>query len=125
MKEAHPDFETADKALAYAIEGYCRAISDLASMDGFSSFYVIEETERTLRAVGLSYFLPSGHLPIELRFKATESEVTFVARVGRNDEKWSDMTEKKQWSSVYLFATEHHAPNWNWAQPIAGSLRSK
>lgn len=93
-----------------------------AALDGFTYLNVVEETPESLRAVGISYILPSGKLPIDAEFRLTSGAVEYRILVGSDDEAWGALTESKRWKAVYLYATEGAEPEWNWDLPVEGSL---
>lgn len=100
-----------------------RALPNLeAAVDGFTYLNVVEETPTALRAVGISYVLPSSKVPIDAEFRLASGAIEYRILVGFDGETWDALTESKRWKAVYLFATEGAEPEWNWDQPVEGSL---
>ena len=116
-------FSTEIDALAYAIEGHFRGESHFGAVDGFEQFFVVEETQATLRIFGMAYFLPSSLLPFEVLFQVENGGISYRAFCGSEDEMWGNLSKKKRWAAVYLYATEGYEPQWNWDQPLEGLLR--
>lgn len=111
--------------LAIAIDGHLRCLPNLPAMDGFKSFHVLEETLTSLRVVGLAYLLPRGVLPLEADFRSREDGIFFRILVGEEDLFWKNLTEKKRWAEVHLYATEKRKPQWHWQPPVEGLLSSQ
>lgn len=122
ITERFPDFETDLTALAYAVEGQLRGTPDMASIDGFKMFHVLEETETTLRVIGMAYFLPSSLIPLDASFRLTSNSVSYRVKLGAEDHKWKSLTQKKRRSAIYLYATENSVPRWNWQPTLIGVL---
>lgn len=84
---------------------------------------MVEETATALRAVGLSYVLPSSILPIDAQFRFSDGSVEYRVLVGSDDEMWGALSESKRWKAVYLYATEGVEAEWNWEDPVEGLLK--
>ncbi len=121
----HREGSTADDVvLMDAVESHFRSLSDFSSIDGFADFYVLHETEQEICFVGRTYFLdPYGLMPMEVTFQGREDgNISYRVLLGLENQKWKILTEKKRWSSVYLYATEGYAPPWKWDRPLTGLL---
>jgi len=123
VDQQFPSDSRGPDAFKYALELYLRALPNLdAAVDGFTHLDVVKETATTLRAVGISYVLPSSQLPIDAKFRVARSAIEYRILVGSDDETWNALTEPKRWKAVYLYATEGAVPDWNWDQPVEGTL---
>ena len=122
IREDFPSFSTDIDALADAVEGHFRDSSDLGAIDGFEQFFVMQETQATLRIFGMAYFLPSSLLPLEASFQAENDGISFRVARGSDDTIWKGLTKKKRWAAIYLYATEGYEPQWNWEQSLEGLL---
>jgi hypothetical protein len=109
--------------LADATYIFLRGLPDLdLSVDGWTSFHVIRETEVSLTAVGIMTVLPADDLPLEVEFSTESNETRYLVRVGLVDERWHSLSESKRWKSVYLYATQGRDIDWTWSEPISGQL---
>ena len=100
------------------------AIPELAAVDGWLFFRVVEETPSVLRAVGIIDFLPSSELPIDARFRMSGDSIEYQIFVGNDDEKWRSLSESKRWKAVYGFAVDGAEPLWKWDRPVVGQLEN-
>lgn len=118
--ESFPQDPRGSDAFKLALELYLQALPELESIDGWALLIVVEETPEALRAVGISYVLPSSELPIEASFRFASGVIEYQILVGSDDKVWSSRTESKRWNAVYQYATEGTEPEWNWGPPITG-----
>lgn len=123
VDQQFPEDTRGPDAFKYALELYLRAIPKLeTAVDGWTFLQVIEESRTALRAVGLSYVLPSSILPIDAQFRFSNGSVEYRILVGSDDETWGALSESKRWKAVYLYATEGAKSDWNWDHPVKGLL---
>src|SRR5262245_29632561 len=94
-----------DVAVADAVYVLLRGHPELElSVDGWSSFYVLEETTASLRAVGIMTLLPTGELPMEVELSREADRTRYSLSMGLADTRWTSLSESKRWKSVYLYA---------------------
>jgi|GEM_PF-5734039 len=123
VREKFSDVPSSPEALAYAIEGHFRAVSDLGPIDGCTNFHTLEETAVSLRIIGMAYVLPSSLLPLEVSFQVVEGGMSYRVLLAQDDKVWNGLTKAKRWNAVYLYATVGQEPQWNWSLPLEGILR--
>ena len=118
VREAPDDIADALYALLYRM--------DLpVCVDGWNFFRIVSESDDQLHAVGLMTLLPVGSAPIELRLKATDQDLTWSVRVGRQDQIWESLSESKRWKGLYLYASgDSEAPIWNWEGSYEGRVHN-
>ena len=123
VEERFPADSRGQEAFKYALELYLRAIPSLdVAVDGFTYLNVVEETNTEMRAVGISYVLPSSLLPIEVVFQYVDGIVEYRILVGVDDELWKRLSDSRRWKAVYLYATEGAPAEWDWDQVVEGRL---
>ena len=113
-----------DDEVASALYALLWSIDDTdVSVDGWSYFRVIRESEESLDAVGLMTLLPSGSVPIAINVKAQQGGFAWSVQVAHLDQAWLALSDSKRWNSVYLYATgELETPRWTWGRQHHGSV---
>ncbi len=94
----------------------------VAPVDGFTLLRFVRESHTELRAVGISYVLPSSQLPIDARLKLFCGQVRYRVRVGSDCDRWQALTASKRWKAVYAYAENSVDPAWNWEVPVVGTI---
>ena len=118
-----PEDSRGPDAFKYALELYLRAISTLeVPIDGWKFLNVVDETPTVLRAVGISYVLPSSELPVDAEFRFVGDAVEYRILVGTDGDAWDALSESQRWKAVYVYATEGAEPKWSWDRPVEGTL---
>ncbi len=121
-----PDEPRAPGAYKCALEHCLRVIPGLAAaIDGWRLLEIVEETADTLHAIGLSYVLPAGELPIDARFELAGDSVRYRILVGVDGGRWRAHTASKRWKAVYTYAVDGTKPAWDWEPPLLGMLESQ
>jgi len=105
-----------DDQLAYAVYFMLYAINDPeVTVDGWTLFKRLRESDVSLDTVGLMTLLPSGSVPIALSVKTTEDGLVWSAQLSLRDENWLSLSDSKRWNTVYLYANGDCAePAWRW-----------
>lgn len=96
---------------------------DGLSVDGWSFFHVVRESEDCLEGLGLMTLLPTGSVPISVTIKADPAGLAWSARAGVQDPAWLALSDSKRWNAVYLHATgDREAPQWEWDRERQGQV---
>jgi len=111
-----------EKQLGHALYFMLWSIDDRnVTVDGWTVFKVVRETDLSLDAIGLMTLLPGGSVPISLRLDSTERGLAWKAQVSLQDEEWLSLSDSKRWNTVYLFANGDLAePPWVWDRTYEG-----
>lgn len=117
---------TDDDALAESIYDLLRGDPELPlSVDGWLMFYVIAETEASLRAVGVMAILPADDCPMEVELKWEADAICYSLRLGSVGSSWRSQSESKRRNAVYLYATGAREPEWTWTDPWHGRVAAR
>jgi hypothetical protein len=85
------------------------------TVDGWTVFRVVQETDDSLEAIGLMTLLPSGSVPIAVNVTRHQDGIAWSAQVGREDYEWLALSESKRWKTIYLYAScDLQEPRWTW-----------
>lgn len=111
-----------DDAVAHALWALLWPVGgENLSVDGWSFFRVMSETDDAIGAVGLMTLLPSGSVPIAIDLARTESGFSWWVRVAAMDREWMALSDSKRWNSVYLHAAgDRETPDWTWERKYDG-----
>jgi hypothetical protein len=114
-----------DDDLAHALYFCLWSIVDRdLTVDGWSYFRVIRESEESIDAVGLMTTLhPGKDVPIEMNVKARDGGFAWSALIGGLDPAWLALSDHGRWKRVYLYATgQREIWQWTWARQYHGSV---
>lgn len=115
-----------DDELAEAVYDLMRGDPELPlSVDGWMMFRVVEETEATLRAVGVMAVLPADDRPMEVELKWEADAISYSLRLGVVGTAWWAKSEAKRWQAVHLYSTGEREPEWTWADPWHGRVAAR
>lgn len=115
-----------DDALAESIYDLLRGDPELPlSVDGWLMFYVIAETEASLRAVGVMAILPADDCPMEVELKWEADAICYSLCLGNVGSTWWSQSESKRRNAVYLYATGAREPEWTWTDPWHGRVAAR
>lgn len=112
-----------EDAFAYAFYLFLRALPNLdVTVDGWKTLQIVRETDDFLQAVGIMYVLPNGEPPFEVVLRRRPNETLYWLRVGVDDDRWNSLSEAKRWKLVYYYAQGQRNEEWEWSEPISGSI---
>jgi hypothetical protein len=115
-----------DDELAEAVYDLMRGDPELPlSVDGWVMFRVVEETEATLRAVGVMAVLPADDCPMEVELKWEADAISYSLRLGVVGAGWWAKSEAKRWKAVHLYSTGERGPEWTWTDPWHGRVAAR
>lgn len=119
------DVNEPDADVAAAFYMMLWSIQDL-TVDGWTLFRVVRESDDALEGLGLMTLLPAGSIPMSVTVGAHEHGLAWSVRAGLQDRQWLALSGSKRWNSVYLFATGgREEPQWSWGREYQGVIRCK
>lgn len=112
-----------DDTLAEAVYRLFRGDPEFPlDVDGWAMFRVMQETDATLRAVGLMAFLSVKDSPMEVELTLASDAISWSCRLGLVEGTFWSQSESKRWKALHLYSTGEREPEWTWTDPWHGRV---
>jgi hypothetical protein len=113
-----------DEDLANSLYALLWSVEDAGvSVDGWTYFRVVRESEESIKAIGLMTLLPAESIPIEIEINRQVTGLAWSVKLALLEEAWIELSASKRWNAVFLYASDGKAePQWTWGQQHNGAV---